>query len=103
MVAPCASWQIIREVKPLPGKRLRLTLTTGSILELNMGNRLNTVRFCPLREDRIFNSVTTDGFYLHFAVEPNYELDFTLREAILMAVNEPPEMYHGFDPFQKEE
>ena len=35
------------------------------------------------------NSVTTDGFYLHFDVEPNYALDFTLREALRMSISSP--------------
>ena len=85
--------QLIRSVTPLQGKRLRLELCTGSVLELNMATRLETVRFCPLRDEAVFNSVSTDGFYLHFDIQPNYELDFTLREAVLMAVNVPPDTY----------
>ena len=41
--------QLIRSVTPLQGKCLRLELCTGSVLELNMATRLETVRFCPLR------------------------------------------------------
>ena len=95
MKAAGESSRMIRSVTPLCGKRLRLELSTGSVLELNMASRLETVRFCPLRDEEIFNSVSTDGFYLHFNVQPNYELDFTLREAVLMAVNDPPHTY-GF-------
>ena len=73
---------VIKEVMPLEGKRLRLVLSTGSELLLNMSNRLNTVRFCPLKDDEVFNSVTADGFYLHFDIKPNYALDFALKEAI---------------------
>ena len=80
---------MIRQVIPLEGWRLRLLLCTGSELLLNMANRLETVRFCPLKDEAVFNSVTTDGFYIHFDVEPNYALDFTLREALKMSVSAP--------------
>lgn len=84
-----ADMPLITKVVPLEGKRLRLTLYTGSELVLNMENRLNTMRFYPLNDDDIFHSVTTDGFYLHFDTTPNYALDFTLREALRMAVYAP--------------
>ena len=81
----------ITEVVPLKGKYLKLNLSTGSVLLLNMKNRLNTTRFYPLNDDTVFNSVTTDGFYLHFHTKPNYALDFTLREALWMSVWMPGE------------
>ena len=80
---------LITSVVPLKGKRLKLCLNTGSELVLDMNNRLETVRFWPLKDDRVFNSVTTDGFYLHFNIDPNYALDFTLGEAMKMSVSSP--------------
>ena len=85
---------LIVEVVPLEGKRLRLIFNTGSELVLNMKNRLGTIRFYPLNDDDVFNSVSTDGFYLHFDVESNYALDFTLREALRMAISTPGNPYH---------
>ena len=85
----------IQKVVPLEGKRLWLTLNTGSELLLNMSNRLNTTRFYPLNDDRVFCSVSTDGFSLHFCVEDNYALDFTLREAIRMSVSSPNSPCYG--------
>ena len=82
---------LILSVVPLAEKRLRLTFCTGSELLLNMKNRLHTTRFYPLNDDAVFNSVTTDGFYLHFDVTSNYALDFTLREALRMSVSAPEE------------
>lgn len=79
----------ITKVVPLEGRRLKLSLSTGSELILDMSNRLNTVRFCPLKDGKIFESVTTDGYYLHFNLTPNYALDFTLKEAIQMTVSTP--------------
>ena len=86
---------LIQSVVPLEGKRLRLVLRTGSELLLNMQNRLHTTRFYPLNDDAVFNSVTTDGFYLHFDVKSNYALDFTLREAMRMSVIAPEESCCG--------
>ena len=80
---------LITDVIPMEGKKLRIILSTGGELLLNMQNRLNTTRFYPLNDDAVFNSVTTDGFYLHFDVQPNYALDFTLREALRMSVSTP--------------
>jgi hypothetical protein len=45
----------ILRVMPLEGFRLRLELGSGSVLELDMSNRLDTIRFCPLRERRSFS------------------------------------------------
>ena len=66
---------LITEVVPLPQKRLRITLRTGSELVLNMHNQLNTNRFYPLKDDAVFSSVTTDGLYRHFDVKRNYAPD----------------------------
>ena len=86
---------VISAVLPLEGKRLRLIFSTGSELILNMENRLNTVRFFPLRDDKVFNSVKTDGFSLQFEVRHNCALDFSLYEALRMAACSPGEYRPG--------
>ena len=91
----------ILSVSPLKDKILDIELITGSKLILNMKNRLMTTRFAPLKDNQIFDSVSTDGYYIKFDYQPNYELNFTLREAVLMAVNVPPNTYNGLDPFEK--
>ena len=80
---------MIRQAIPQQGKRLRLLLSAGSKLLLNMANRLETVQFCPLKDDAVVNSVTTDGFYIHFDMKPNNALDFTLRAALKTSVSTP--------------
>lgn len=37
--------KVITSVTALPGHRLRIMLRTGSVLELNMANRLNSTRY----------------------------------------------------------
>lgn len=85
---------LIKSVIPQEGKRIRIILGTGSELILNMENRLNTVRFCPLQDESVFYSVKTDGFYIRFDVESNYALDFTLHEAIKMCISSPSHPYY---------
>ena len=94
---------MIRQMIQLEGRRLRLLLSTGSELLLNMTNRLNTNRFCPLKDDAVFNSVTTDGYYLHFDVKPNYALDSTLKEAMQMSVSTPGKPHYESDESESEE
>lgn len=91
----------ILSVSPLEDKLLKINLITGSTLILNMKNRLMTTRFAPLKNNQVFDSVSTDGYYIKFDYQPNYELNFTLREAVLMAVNVPPNTYSGLNPFEK--
>ena len=93
----------ICSVTPLPGKRLRLELCTGSMLELNMENRLGTMRCYALRDEDVFRSVTTDGYTLRFRTKSGSFLEFSLREAVLMALNPPPNTYGGFNPFEETE
>ena len=69
---------MLRQVIPLEGR-----------LRLNMGNRLNANRFCPLKDNTVLNSVTTDGYHIHFDVKPNNALAFTLREELTMSVSTP--------------
>lgn len=84
-------------VSALENRTIKIELKTGSVLLLNMSNRLLTTRFSPLKDEKTFNSVSTDGYYIIFDCQPNYELNFTLREAVLMAVNVPPETYSGIE------
>ena len=84
---------IIKEVIPLEGKRLKLILNTGSELMLNMNNRLETARFAALKNDTIFESVSTNGYELHFETKDNYALDFSLEEALHMSVTTPESNY----------
>ena len=87
---------VISAVFPLEGKRIRIVFRTGSELILNMKNRLDTVRFYPLRDDKVFNSVKTDGCRLCFDVLYSGALDFSLHEALRMAASNPWDMHPGW-------
>ena len=57
---------MIQKVTPLPDYRMKLEFTSGSLLILNMADRVGSMRYFPLTDVGIFNSVTTDGWTLYF-------------------------------------
>lgn len=90
---------IITGVAALPGHRLRIEFRTGSVLELNMANRLDSARYYPLRDEEFMRSVTTDGLYLLFGNSPDYEVQIGIQMAVLMALNPSALTVSGIDPF----
>lgn len=93
---------VIAGVSAMPGHRLRIELRTGSVLELNMSNRLDSARYYPLRDEELMRTVTTDGSYLRFGREPNFAVQFSVRMAVLMALNLPGHTVSGVNPFLPE-
>lgn len=93
---------VITSVTALPGHRLRIVLRTGSVLELNMANRLGSARYYPLRDEALMASVTTDGERLVFGKRGDHDVQFGIRMAVLMALNPPGHTVSGIDPFQGE-
>ena len=55
-----------RSVQALPGRRLEVTMETGSVIRFDFCGRLNTARFGMLSDEELFQSVYTDGDYLIF-------------------------------------
>ena len=82
----------IRRVTPLPGYRLRLELTSGSLLELNMAEQLGQVRYAPLKDMDIFNSVTTDGWMLIFDTYPRFTINPHEFEGVDLVLRVPYQM-----------
>ncbi|HBC91977.1 MAG TPA: hypothetical protein DCZ10_03490 [Pelotomaculum sp.] len=82
---------MIQTVTPLDHYRLHIELGSGSVLELNMENRLRTNRYCDLNSDAVFRSAVTDGTKIIFATGDNDELEIFAREAVGMAMKAPGE------------
>lgn len=76
----------ILKVEPLEEYRLRVTLGSKSVLQLDMAGRLDTIRFCPLADPAVFSSVTTDGKKLYFGSA----LEITAAEVMELAMTPPP-------------
>lgn len=82
---------MIQTVTPLDQHRLHIEFGSGSVLELNMENRLGTNRYYDLNNDTVFRSAVTDGAKIIFDMNPKYELDIFAREAMNMAMKAPGE------------
>ena len=77
---------LILHVQPLDNYWLRLEMGSGSVLELNLENRLHTIQFCPLKDREVFRSVTTDGEALFFGDA----LEIGAEEIMNLALTTPP-------------
>lgn len=80
---------VIRVINPSDRHRLHIEFTSGSILELNMENRLHTTRYYDLNIDTIFRSVSTDGEKIFFDTGSSFKLEILPREALHMAMKSP--------------
>jgi two-component system chemotaxis response regulator CheY len=58
--------KVFVKVIPLPDYCIDIETQTGSRIHFDFNTRLQSVRFGLLRDEEIFNSVHTDGFYLLF-------------------------------------
>lgn len=45
---------------------LQIEMSTGNIVQLDLSPKLKTTRFCPLKDNALFRSVTIDGDFLVF-------------------------------------
>lgn len=82
----------IRAVTPLDRRRLHIEFGSGSVLELNMENRLRTTRYYDLNSDAIFRSAATDGEKITFDTGTNFELEIFPREAVGLAMKSPDDV-----------
>lgn len=82
----------IQRVTPLPDYRLKLEMTSGSLLILNMADMVGSMRYFPLADTGIFNSVTTDGWALYFDTAGQTEVVIQADAAVRMALSVPPLM-----------
>ena len=53
-------------VTPLENHRLRIEMSSGNTILLDLTSKLETTRFCPLKEPEVFESVAIDGDFLVF-------------------------------------
>ncbi|WP_206460495.1 hypothetical protein [Anaerovorax sp. IOR16] len=58
--------RIFRAVTPIEDGCLKVEMETGSTVSLDMHRRMQSVRFGLLRNQEVFQSVTTDGYRLIF-------------------------------------
>lgn len=80
---------IIRMVTPLDHHQLHIEFGSGSVLELNMENRLRTNRYYDLNNDAVFRSASTDGSKIIFDTGTRFELELYARETIDRSIRDP--------------
>lgn len=51
----------ILSIQPMEDYRMKISLSNGSTIVLNLKTKLRTVRFSPLRDKTLFDGATTDG------------------------------------------
>ena len=56
----------ITAVKPLENYVLQVDFVSGSRLLLDMSEKINSLRFRPLKKLDVWNSVTTNGIFVRF-------------------------------------
>lgn len=56
----------ISDVEAKRGYRLLVELDSGRIIYLNMSDKIETVRFHDLQNEKIFEQVETDGYSLYW-------------------------------------
>lgn len=78
----------IEKVMPLKHHRLHIQFGSGSVLDLNMSNRLHTTRYYDLGDERIFRSATTDGVKISFDTGSDYKLEIFARETLDRAIRD---------------
>ena len=79
----------IRTVTPLDRPRLHIEFGSGSVLELNMENRLRTTMYFDLSDASIFASAATDGGKITFDSESSFHVEIFPVQAIHLALTSP--------------
>lgn len=69
-----------KSVHALPDHQLRVIMGTGTTIQFDFRPRLNTARFGRLKDEKLFNSVRTDGDYLIFEKTGKMTLKITASE-----------------------
>ena len=68
---------------------IRVTPLPDYLLILNMAEQLNQVRYAPLKDVDIFNSVTTDGWTLTFDTYPRFSINPHEFEGVELVLRVP--------------
>lgn len=71
----------IKNVVPKENFRLEVQLDNGSIVILNMENRLQTLRFGMLSDKEFFKNVITDGHFIFW----DDKIEISINEVFQMA------------------
>ncbi len=75
-------------IRPMENYRMEVEFSNGSIVILNLENKLHTIRFSALRDRKLFESATTDGISILW----NKMLEISATEVFEIAKSEKKEI-----------
>ena len=76
----------VQAVQPLSGGVLRMTLNTNSVIDVLLSRYFDKLRFCPLRNERTWNDVDTDGYFVRWYRDGVKVVETTWGELLTIAV-----------------
>ena len=79
---------LFKNVTPLPGYKLRVEMGTETLIDFDFTSRLCSVRFGTLKNEAVFNSAYTDGFFILFLKDGEVKVKISADEFMdLVLVN----------------
>jgi len=63
-----------KNVTALPNYKLKVEMGTGTFVDFDFTSRLSSVRWGVLKDEAVFNSAYTDGFFIFFQKEGEVEV-----------------------------
>ena len=76
----------VRNVQPLPGGILRVRLDTDSTIDIRLRDEFDKLRFLPLRNEKTWNNVKTDGYFVRWYRDGVKVVETTWGELLTIAV-----------------
>jgi hypothetical protein len=74
----------IKSVRPLPGYRLHMEMESGSLVIVDLSQKLGTAKYAELADETLFQTATTDGDYVIWGDGRVRLTVYELMEVVLM-------------------
>lgn len=86
--------RFIRAIMPMKGYRLLMDMESGSSVIVDLSDKLDTVKYGALEDERLFRKVRTDGDYVIWG---DNQVKVTARELLDVAlIGEPKNVKEEF-------
>lgn len=76
----------IKTVEPLDNGLLRVTFFAGGVVDVPVKDYMFHARLCPLKEQNVFSSASTDGSFVRWYRDGIMVVDLSWEEVVQMAV-----------------
>ena len=78
------SYGLHQSVRPLPGYRLHIEMESGSLVIVDLSQKLGTAKYAELADETLFQTATTDGDYVIWGDGRVRLTVYELMEVVLM-------------------